>query len=136
MSVVKLKSIEKLRNKILIHVSGIDLLDGTPILDIKPYVPYTDAIPDAGGAYAQLAPQQQLIIELSDDVDQFIDEYADEYPNLRLLITQVISADPRPGYYDKHNNKTSFGIRLYDFNIRWEIEGDTASVYSIEPIID
>ena len=66
MSVVKLEQITRVENKVNIWVSGVDLLDHTPIVDIKPYIPYSDAVPDASASFAQSAPEDTLAVSFTD----------------------------------------------------------------------
>lgn len=94
LSAMKLDNIEiRPRGRILLHVSGVDLLDGTPVLDIKPYIPYADAIPDAIAGFAPQPPDaEQLKVDFSDGVaDRLPEEFA-------RLCKKVVAADPRPAY--------------------------------------
>jgi tRNA-Thr(GGU) m(6)t(6)A37 methyltransferase TsaA len=110
-------------------VSGIDLLDGTPVLDIKPYVPYADALPDATGGFAQSQPSRRFAVRFS---AQAATDVAEQDPDgrraLARLIEQMIAQDPRPGYMDRYPNRRDFAFRLYDCDIRWRLDGDTAIV--------
>ena len=116
-------------------VSGVDLLDGTPVLDIKPYVPYADALPGATGGFAQAEPTPRFAVRFSDAAAA---EVAARDPDGRLalarLIEQVIAQDPRPGYMDRYPERRSFTFRLYDCDIRWEIDGDMAVVQRCQPV--
>jgi len=112
-----------------LRVSGVDLLDGTPVLDIKPYVPYADAIADAAGGFAHAEPHSRFSVHFTAAAEQAV---AARDPDGRLalhrLIAQVIAQDPRPGYMDRYPERTDFGLRLYDCDIRWRVDGDTAVV--------
>ncbi|WP_296900576.1 tRNA (N6-threonylcarbamoyladenosine(37)-N6)-methyltransferase TrmO [Thiohalocapsa sp.] len=112
-----------------LQVSGVDLLDGTPILDIKPYVPYADAIPNAAGGFAHAEPASTFRVDFPDPAAAAV---AARDPDgrlaLRRLIEQVIAQDPRPGYMDRYPERTRFGLRLYDCDIRWRLNGDMALV--------
>ena len=74
----------------VLHVGGADLMDGTPIYDIKPYVSYADAFPDAASGFASMAPQANLRV--------IIPDHLPFTPEQRLVLTQVLSLDPRPAY--------------------------------------
>ncbi|MDT9071663.1 TrmO family methyltransferase domain-containing protein, partial [Escherichia coli] len=65
LSVVKLDGVEIHNGAVTLLISGIDLLDGTPILDIKPYLPYSDALADARGGFADAAPETSMTVEFS-----------------------------------------------------------------------
>jgi tRNA-Thr(GGU) m(6)t(6)A37 methyltransferase TsaA len=129
---VALEDIGRHRGKLCLELSGIDLLDGTPVLDIKPYLPYADLIPDAGGGFAAEPPRARLNIEFTDSARQAALLLEKTYPGFSDLLTQVLSADPRPAYVDGHCAKTEFGLRLYDQNIRWSVRRDTIVVQRIE----
>lgn len=120
-SVVKLERIEECDGKVVLHVKGLDLLDGTPVIDIKPYVPYVDAIPDANGGFAHDAPAKRFEVNFSDEANQHIDALEATYPDLRQLISDILQYDPRPVYVRKLANKKRFGFLLYELDVRVEI---------------
>lgn len=116
MSAVKLEGIE--RGRIL--VSGLDLVDKTPVLDIKPYVPYTDSLPFAENSFAGDEPE---IIPVNFSARAQAECDSDKTGALERLIVQVLSQDPRPKY-QKSTIRKNYGMLLYDKNIRWEIQAD------------
>ena len=117
-----------------LKVTGADLLDGTPVLDIKPYVPYADAITDAAGGFATERPPARFQVTFSPLARAQVAEQ-DPGGTLRLaeLITQVIAQDPRPGYMDRYPERRQFALRLYEFDIRWEVNGEIAQVTDVLP---
>lgn len=120
-----------------LRIGGADLLDGTPILDIKPYVPYADAIPDARPGFAR-APESSLWeVRLTAEAEAGV-AAADPDGTLRLgeLISQVIAQDPRPGYMDRYPERDRFTLRLYDLDVRWRVHERMAVVESVQPAID
>jgi len=120
-SVVGLEHIEEHNGKITLHIKGLDLIEGTPVIDIKPYVPYVDAISDAHGGFAHLAPEQRMQVSFSDEASQQVDAFENQHPELRLLISDILQYDPRPIYVRKLDNKKRFGFFLYDLDVRVEI---------------
>jgi len=122
MSVVKLESIAIEEKQVILHISGIDLLDQTPIIDIKPYVPYSDSLPTAQAGFAQSPPEISLSVTFSDMAKKSLIEEAKEYPELANLITQVLCQDPRPAYKQNKLDTKLYGMRLYDFNIVWKMQ--------------
>lgn len=124
-SVVELERIETRDGKIALHVKGLDLIEGTPVIDIKPYVPYVDSIPDANGGFAHLAPEQRLQVSFSDEASQQVDRFEKQYPELRQLIRDILQYDPRPIYVRKLGNKKHFGFFLYELDVRVETTGET-----------
>lgn len=133
LSVVKIESIEKRGKQWIVEVSGGDLVDGTPILDIKPYVPYVDAIPDAAGGFTDSESFTTIDVSFSPEAESQISALEAIYPELGLLIEQVLSQRPQPAYHDKKLNK-SYGMALYDLNIRWQIEATGFKVVAVEAV--
>lgn len=125
MSVVKLDAIDIQEKQVRLHISAIDLLDKTPVVDIKPYVPYSDSIPEAEAGFAQTPPKKGLSVTFSDEALQSVEQYTQTYPNLMLLIEQVLMQDPRPAYKQTKVDNKVYGMHLYDFNIEWQMQNLT-----------
>ena len=135
MSVVKLDRIEQQASQVILHISGLDLLDGTPIVDIKPYVPYADIIENADGGYAQEQPNSDIKVIFSNAALLTLAEKNQDYPTLQSLIEQVLSQDPRPAYKQKKVDDKTYGMTLYAFNIKWQmIDSATFNVIAIEEL--
>lgn len=132
--------------ELILRVRGIDLLDGTPILDIKPYIPYADSIADAVGGYAPSAPHTTGIDEVKayspitvsfSRTSMFQLEKIDfQLCDLTAFIRSVLQQDPRPAQHVRKGDEREYGMHLYDFNIRWRVTGNAAEVLSVEPIVD
>lgn len=123
LSVVKLDGVEIHNGAVTLLISGIDLLDGTPILDIKPYLPYSDALADARGGFADAAPETSMTVELSAAAEQFCRQQS-AYPKLQQLIEKVLKQDPRPPYKKQRESEQTYGMTLYNFNIKWTVNGE------------
>ncbi|MDO6428224.1 tRNA (N6-threonylcarbamoyladenosine(37)-N6)-methyltransferase TrmO [Thalassotalea sp. 1_MG-2023] len=121
MSVLSLDDIRVTNKQCLLHVSGLDLLEGTPVLDIKPYVPYSDSVPQANASYATHAPNETISVSISESVNEFLLNVNSRYPKLSSLIIQVLEQDPRPAYKQQQVDDKIYGIRLYEFNIKWRL---------------
>jgi hypothetical protein len=119
---------------LFLRLRGADLLDGTPVLDIKPYVPYADAIPDARSGFALEPPEANREVAFTPEAEQGVAS-ADPDGELRLrtLIVQVLDQDPRPGYMDRYPDRDRFALRLYDLDVRWRVQGRTALVEAVLP---
>ena len=117
LSVVKLDAIEGNR----IMVSGVDLMDATPILDIKPYVPYSDCIPEATQGFAKGAPAPCLHVAFSANAESQLQQH-ENAEELRQLIIGLLQIDPRPAY--KQHQDGEYGFRLHDFDLRWSVSAD------------
>ena len=134
LSVVELERIDTSVRPPCLYLKGVDLLDGTPVLDIKPYLPYVDAIPAATGGYAADSPEPRLQVRFTSEAASQCARYATDYPQLQTLITQLLALDPRPAYYAADEARTDFGMRLLDFEIKWHTEGEWVNVLAIERV--
>ena len=111
-----------------ITVSGVDILDGTPVLDIKPYLPYADSVPDAKAGWA-MEEISRTAVEFSPQSLQAIEaRKGDRYPRLQELILQMLELDPRPAFqkrkmpaWSSEAQGTRYGFRLFEFDVKWEI---------------
>lgn len=124
LSVVELTGIERRGGKLLLQLKGLDLLDGTPVVDIKPYLPYVDALPEAHGGFAPEQPEALLAVRFSPQAEQAIQAAdADGSRHLKILITHLLELDPRPAYYrDGKGKRKAFAVRLLEFELHWEHE--------------
>jgi tRNA-Thr(GGU) m(6)t(6)A37 methyltransferase TsaA len=114
-----------------LSLSGIDLLDGTPILDIKPYVPYADAILTAHNSMADAAPKAIPVLWL-DEAEQQVQYHANRLGEpLKDLIEQCLAQDPRPAYQTPSPARR-YGVRLWDVEVHWHYPApDTIRVLDI-----
>lgn len=131
MSVVKFDGVKIINKQVILNVSGLDLLNGTPIIDIKPYIPYSDAINNAQAGFAQISPIAALAVEFTSQALQQLANIKDNYPQLNALITQILSQDPRPAYKQGKVDNKIYGMSLYNFNIQWQM-GSLTSVVVIK----
>ncbi len=122
MSVVKLLSVAVENQQVILHISGLDLLDKTPIVDIKPYVPYSDSLPEAQAGFAQTQPAINLSISFSESAQLTLKKLNEKRPELALLIEQVLAQDPRPAYKQGKVDDKRYGMSLYDLNIEWQMQ--------------
>lgn len=130
LSVVKLEGVVRKNGQLVLLISGLDLLDGTPILDIKPYLPYSDALPAASGGFADTAPQTAMTVSMSDMAAAFCQQQQ-QYPQLRILIEKVLKQDPRPPYKKQRDGVQQYGMTLYEYNIKWTVDGEHNHVTEI-----
>ena len=124
LSSVKLDRIEKTEDNgpVLLIVSGADLMDGTPIYDIKPYLSFTDSHPDAKNGFAENSLSRTLDISFPDELLLMIP------PDKRAALISCLELDPRPGY---HDDGELYGISYADFDIRFEVNGGTLYVRDV-----
>lgn len=133
LSVVKLEGVERANGKLRLKLSGIDLLHGTPVIDIKPYLPYSDALPDAAGGFADSAPQTAMTVSFSEQAYQFCLQQ-NHYPDLQVFIEKVLKQDPRPSYKKQRDAAQSYGMTLYNYNIKWTVSGEHNHVTEIHQL--
>jgi tRNA (adenine37-N6)-methyltransferase len=134
LSAVKLEGIQCSNGRCTLEISGADLLDGTPVLDIKPYLPYADALPDAQGGFAARAPVNEMLVLFAESAaEQCARWQQDEFPGLRQLIEQTLQADPRPAYSGNEAGGREYGVRLYDLDVRWRVRGRQIEVFEVVP---
>ena len=127
LSCVKLLGIEKTEKYgFVIRVSGADLLDGTPIYDIKPYLPYVDAHPDASNGFALDEKEGRLEVEIPEEIIKIIP------PEKQAALMAVLAQDPRPGYQD--DPERIYGIEFAGFDIRFKVDNGLLSVVEIRLI--
>lgn len=96
MSLVELKGIRCQRDQVILELGSLDLVDGTPVIDIKPYLPFAEALPDARASYAQDAPQADMPVHFTSEITTQISELEKRYPRLRDFIVEVLAQDPVP----------------------------------------
>lgn len=125
LSSVKILSIEQTEKfGTVIHVAGADLMDGTPILDIKPYIPYCDCHEDAVGGFTVDADEYLLQVNIPQTLK-------DRLPEDKLeAIAGVLSHDPRPSYHC--DPERIYGLRFDKFDIRFTVNGNNLQVIAIE----
>lgn len=104
-------------------VSGADLLDGTPIYDIKPYLPYTDSHPDAAGGFADTHKWDSIAVVFPDSLKQRLPE------NLQRTVLEVLSQDPRAAYNKKPDYV--YGMSYAGYDIRFVVENHVLIVKEI-----
>jgi len=129
LSVVELTGIKREQGRLLLQLRGADLLDGTPVLDIKPYVPYVDSVPAARAGFAAGAPQPRLQVSFAPEAAAV----CARRPELCEFIVQMLQYDPRPAYRGTEEPGRIYGVRVFDCNVRWHVDGDAAQVIAIDP---
>ena len=108
----------------LLHVSGVDMLDGTPVYDIKPYLPYADSYPDATDGFAGRVRGNRIAVSIPEEMLIKIEEKE------RDTIKQLLSQDPRTAYVQ--DAERIWGLSYQQYNIRFRVENETAYVLDVE----
>ena len=123
LSVVKLISVEP---GPVIRVSGADMVDGTPIFDIKPYVPYSDSIPEASAGFTE-TPWEPLAVQLPEKLPQRAT------PEWCEALRETLAQDPRPAYH--HDPQRVYHLILKPFEVHFRVLENTAVVTAITPYV-
>ena len=124
LSAVRLEAVEADASLgLVLHVSGADLLDGTPIYDIKPYIPYADAIPGASGGFADRVERKRLEVQCPQALLELIP------PEKREALLAVLAQDPRPSYQSDPGRV--YGMAFADWQVRFTVEGEQLVVGEI-----
>lgn len=124
LSLVKLEKIEQG----ILYVSGIDLVNKTPILDIKPYLPFVESVPSAFGGWADKEKVKSIQITFSEQANKELEFYSQKNPtiNMKQLIIDTLKQDPRPvvyrGYEDQNDSpyRSEHAMRIADYDVHFE----------------
>lgn len=133
MSLVELKGIRCERGQVILDLGSLDLVDGTPIVDIKPYLPFAEAVPEARAGFAQQAPAADMPVSFSPVALQQLATHQRHFPHLARFIQQVLAQDPRPAYRKGEEPDREYAAWLLDFNVRWRVTLDGTEVIAIDP---
>lgn len=125
LSCVRLLSVEQTQDMgTVLHIGGADLMDGTPILDIKPYIPYCDAHPEAMGGFTQDAGDYLLDVDFPESLKQRLPAEKQE------AICQVLSHDPRPSY--QKDTDRVYGLSFAGHDIRFTVKDKVLTVVDVQ----
>lgn len=123
-----------------LDVRGVDLLDGSPVLDVKPYLPYADAVPHARAGWAD-APITRVPVVFTRRAGDAIRARAETHPELRGLIRDLLSLDPRPAFQQRRLPfgspqalGTRWGFAVTDLDVRWDITAHGFRVREVVPL--
>lgn len=123
LSSVKLERIEYTEQGPVLWVAGIDLKDGTPIYDIKPYLPFADCHPDAKEGFAEAVKEYELQVDFPAELLIKIPE------EKRMAIIEVLKQDPRPSV--QRSQQKEYGVAFAGFDVRFKVEEDRLRVFQV-----
>lgn len=124
LSSVKLEKVEYLENKTVLTVSGVDILNDTPIYDIKPYVKYSDCHTDAVSGFAERFADYRLNVEIPERISKKIDG------ETLKCINECLADDPRPSYIS--DGERVYKMKFKNYDVSFIVKGDTVTVTEIE----
>lgn len=161
LSAVEFRGLDREGGGLALRLGGVDLLDGTPVLDIKPYVPYADCLPQARSGFVppprdqerevifcpQALAQSRVLAQRrvpaqtqgtaqTRSLAQARAADLDGEQHLVDLVTQILRQDPRPGYMDRYPERRDFALRLYDLEVKWREADGQILVTALEPVAD
>jgi len=129
LSVVRYLGLRKEKGKLFLDISELDLLDGTPVFDIKPYVPYSDSIQGASSGFVRFA-EKKIVVQFTPEAEVSCQEYRQQTGReLTSLIQEVLEQDPRPA--SQRGRTREYGMLLWDRNVRWLAEESGFTVLSV-----
>ncbi|MBQ9975760.1 MAG: tRNA (N6-threonylcarbamoyladenosine(37)-N6)-methyltransferase TrmO [Clostridia bacterium] len=126
LSSVKLDGVEFRDGVAVLRVKGADLVDNTPIYDVKPYIPYSDSHPDALGSYSDIHADYSLDVVFPDDLLDIIPE------SKRRALTDTLSDDPRPSYQE--DAEREYVMSFAGFDIGFRVKNKTLTVTSVKKL--
>lgn len=129
MSAVELKGVRQQDGQVILELGGVDLVDGTPIIDIKPYIPYSDSIADACGGFASEEPTKLEVIFTPQAQAQLAGPRSTEY---QAVIREVLAQDPRPAYKKNKADSKEYAVHLYHFNVKFTVQDSQVTVTTVE----
>ncbi|MUK36223.1 tRNA (N6-threonylcarbamoyladenosine(37)-N6)-methyltransferase TrmO [Aliivibrio fischeri] len=130
MSAVELKGVIQEGNQTYLELGSVDLVDNTPIIDIKPYIPYSDSIPDALGGFADKEPDV-LDVFLSINAQKSLNSHP-QRREIEAVIKEVLGQDPRPAYKKGKVDNKEYAVNLFDLNVKFLVESNSITVTAID----
>ncbi|MGF1726010.1 tRNA (N6-threonylcarbamoyladenosine(37)-N6)-methyltransferase TrmO [Photobacterium nomapromontoriensis] len=129
MSAVELIGVRQQGSDVIIELGGVDLVDGTPIIDIKPYIPYSDSLPHAIGGFASEQPDT-LPVVFTEHAERQL--HGQQLARQRAVISEVLAQDPRPAYKKGKTDEKEYGVLLFDYNVKFTISDTQVTVHALE----
>lgn len=123
LTVVQLLAVEDSPEGKVLVVAGADMMDGTPIYDVKPYLPYVDSVPDARGGFTTATADYHLTVDIPPDIEMRIP------PDMRQALHGVLAQDPRPAY--QHDDDRVYGLPYGHWDVKFTVKGGVLSVVDI-----
>lgn len=125
LTVVQLKRVAVEDGRVVLYVAGADMMDGTPIVDIKPYIPYADSMPEASEGFTQQTKEHRLQVQFPETLQALVP------PEDVSAILGMLAQDPRPAY--QHDPERIYGAPYGQVDIRFRVQGETLEVVDVFP---
>jgi len=132
MSVVSLTRLVAMNGSVQLEIAGVDLLDGTPVVDIKPYIPYAESIPHASCGFTVEAIPEVAVV-FTESTVRFLAAYQQRTGrNLRQLVQQTLASDPRPA--SQRSVGREYGALFWNVNVRWRVADEGFEVFDCQEV--
>ncbi len=125
LTVVRLERIAEENGRMVLYVTGADMMDGTPILDIKPYIPYADCVPEASEGFTSQTKEHRLLVDFPEALQALVP------PEDLSAIMGMLAQDPRPAY--QHDPERVYGAPYGLVDIRFQVEENQLTVVDVQP---
>ena len=130
LSILELEKVEVVKGKSVLHVKGADMVDGTPILDLKPYIPFVDAISEARGGFASEKPHLKEVVYTPKAQQQLAQGVAQGELDPQAL-AEILAQDPRPAYKGDADVKDYFA-QLMGYKVTFQVHGEQVLVVALQ----
>lgn len=131
LSVVELREIIPEREQTILQVSGLDVVDQTPVYDIKPYISYCDALPSAICGFASSTPET-VAVTLEDNAKEQLQQLVPDPDSIARQVAEALAQDPRPAYRKaKSSDDNIYGFSFADLNFKWRVYEDKICIFEV-----
>ena len=135
MSVVENEGVTIEEGKVTLKVAGVDLVSGTPLIDIKPYISYADSISGANDTLDDINPIPHRKVFFAPNLSTTLAKIEHRHRDFSTLVTAVLAQDPRPAYKQQHDNdEKTYRVTLYDIDVGFMIKDAVVWVTELVPL--
>ncbi|MBJ2129545.1 tRNA (N6-threonylcarbamoyladenosine(37)-N6)-methyltransferase TrmO [Alteromonas sp. IB21] len=135
MSVVENEGVTIEEGKVTLKVAGVDLVSGTPLIDIKPYISYADSISGANDTLDDINPIPHRKVFFAPNLSTTLAKIEHRHRDFSTLVTAVLAQDPRPAYKQQHDNdEKTYRVTLYDIDVGFMIKDAVVWVTELAPL--
>lgn len=129
LSVVRLVEVKRYNGRVSLIIDGADMVNNTPVIDVKPYIKFFDSVPDAVSGFALEAPKMHKVVFSEKAMLQIKDSGVSDF---KELIEEVLSQDPRPAYRTQQTDERVYGVGLCGFDVKWQARAEVIHVLYLE----
>ncbi len=130
LSAVRLAGVVRKNGRVSLRITGADMVSGTPVVDVKPYVAFADAVPEAASGYAADPPAAGRVTFAPEAARQIA---RSGVPEFREFLEEILGQDPRPAYRRGSDDGRIYGAALYGYDVKWRATPEGAEVLRLDP---